>query len=69
MTKRSVNTIKEYRNYLWKVNRDGITTNEPSDIWNHHMDAIRYAISSGKNTVQWEAGDPGGVAHYIPGIG
>jgi len=69
VTKRSVNLLKEYRNYLWKVDRNGITTNEPSDIWNHHMDAIRYAISSGKGTVVWEASDPGGVAPYIEGIG
>ena len=69
ITKRSVNTLKEYRNYLWKVDREGKTTNEPSDIWNHHMDGIRYAISSGKGTVKWEAGDPGGVQPYITGIG
>jgi len=69
ITKRSVNTLKEYRNYLWKVDREGKTTNEPSDIWNHHMDDIRYAISSGKGTVKWEPTDPGGVAPYIEGIG
>ena len=69
ITKRSTNTLKEYRNYLWKVDREGKTTNEPSDIWNHHMDAIRYAISSGKGTVKWETGDPGGVTPYIEGIG
>jgi phage terminase large subunit len=69
ITKRSVHTLKEYRNYLWKIDREGNTTNEPSDIWNHHMDAIRYAVSSGKGTVKWEPTDPGGVAPYIPGIG
>ena len=69
ITKRSVNTLKEYRNYLWKVDREGNTTKEPSDIWNHHMDAIRYAISSGIQRVEWEAGDPGGVQPYIPGVG
>lgn len=69
ITKRSVNTLKEYRNYLWKVNREGFATQEPSDIWNHHMDDIRYAISSGKGTVVWEPGDPGGVQPYIQGIG
>ena len=69
VTKRSVNLLKEYRNYLWKVDREGKTTNEPSDIWNHHMDAIRYAIASGKGTVVWETGDPGGVQPYIEGIG
>ncbi|MAG60123.1 terminase [Candidatus Woesebacteria bacterium] len=69
ITKRSVNTLKEYRNYLWKVDREGKTTNEPADIWNHHMDDIRYAISSGKGTVVWEPGDPGGVKPFLEGVG
>lgn len=69
VTKRSVNLLKEYRNYLWKVDREGNTTNEPSDIWNHTMDALRYAISSGKGTVEWKYESPGGVAPYIEGIG
>lgn len=69
ITKRSVNTLKEYRNYLWKVDREGNTTKEPSDIWNHHMDDIRYKISSGLGNVKWEPVDPGGVSPYIPGIG
>lgn len=69
VTKRSVNTLKEYRNYLWKIDRDGRMTKEPSDIWNHHMDDIRYALSSGRSTQQWQPTDPGGVAQYIPGIG
>lgn len=69
VTKRSVNILKEYRNYLWKVDKNGDTTKEPSDIWNHMMDAIRYALSSGKGTVNWEYSDPGGVSPYIEGIG
>ena len=69
ITKRSIHILKEYRNYLWLVNKEGIVTNEPSDIWNHHMDAIRYAISFGKSKVEWQHSDPGGVAPYIPGIG
>jgi len=46
ITKRSINTIKEYRNYLWLTNKEGKQINEPSPIWNHHMDAIRYAMES-----------------------
>lgn len=46
VTKRSLNTIKEYRNYLWQTDRDGKVINEPSTIWNHHMDDIRYGINS-----------------------
>lgn len=69
ITKRSVNTLKEYRNYLWKVDRDGTTTKEPTEIWNHHMDDIRYGISSGKGTVEWSFSDPGGVKPFIPSVG
>lgn len=46
VTKRSVNVIKEYRNYLWLVDKDGRRLNEPSPLWNHAMDAVRYAINS-----------------------
>ena len=46
-TKRSVNLQKEYRNYLWlKDPKTDKALNEPSDIWNHCMDAIRYAFDS-----------------------
>lgn len=69
ITKRSINTLKEYRNYLWKQDKNGDFTKEPSDIWNHHMDDIRYAVSSGKGTVEWKYEDPGGVKAFIPGIG
>lgn len=46
VTKRSVNIIKEYRNYLWKTDRDGKVLNEPEHTWSHSMDAIRYAMST-----------------------
>lgn len=45
VTKRSVNVINEYRNYLWKTNRDGILLNEPEHMFSHSMDAIRYAFN------------------------
>ena len=45
-TKRSVNIAKEYRNYLWMTDKDGKIINEPSPIWNHHMDGIRYAFDT-----------------------
>lgn len=45
-TKRSTSLIKEYRNYLWEKDRDGKYLPEPQPIWNHAMDAVRYAISS-----------------------
>ena len=46
ITKRSINTLKEYRNYLWQTDNDGKIINEPDVIWNHHMDEIKYAINS-----------------------
>lgn len=48
MTKRSINTIKEYRNYLWDVDKDGKIINTPEGGEDHAMDAIRYAIASVK---------------------
>jgi len=46
VTKRSVDIWKEYRNYLWLTDKDGKIINEPSPIFNHHMDGIRYALWS-----------------------
>lgn len=46
VTKRSVNVLKEYRNYLWMTDKDGRIINEPDHLWSHSMDAIRYAMSS-----------------------
>lgn len=42
ITKRSVDTIREYRNYLWIKDRNGKVINTPQDYDNHSMDAIRY---------------------------
>lgn len=44
VTKRSINIIKEYRNYVWITDTDGRILNEPVDIYNHAMDAGRYAM-------------------------
>jgi phage terminase large subunit len=46
VTKRSLNLLKEYRNYLWLTDKDGKIINEPSPIFNHLMDAIRYGLES-----------------------
>lgn len=46
ITKRSVNIIKEYRNYLWETDKDGKVLNMPEHTFSHSMDAIRYAVSS-----------------------
>lgn len=68
ITKRSINTLKEYRNYLWLRDKNGRITNEPSPIWNHHMDAIRYALESLTNNPVWKPNNPGGVKPFFPGI-
>lgn len=46
VTKRSVNLIKEYRNYTWETDKDGKILNVPIEIWNHALDAVRYAFTS-----------------------
>lgn len=52
ITKRSTNIIKEYRNYLWKTDRDGKILNDPEEIYNHAMDAIRYGLSGYKPRIE-----------------
>lgn len=44
VTSRSLNVIKESRQYKWKEDRDGNAVNEPIDAFNHAMDALRYAV-------------------------
>lgn len=44
ITKRSTNIIKEYRNYLWKSDKDGKILNVPESGFDHAMDAARYGI-------------------------
>jgi phage terminase large subunit len=50
ITKRSVNVIREYRNFLWKTDKDGKILNEPEHQFKHSMDAISYAFDSYKPT-------------------
>lgn len=44
VTSSSLNVIKESRQYKWKEDRDGNAVNEPTDAFNHAMDALRYAV-------------------------
>jgi phage terminase large subunit len=46
ITKRSINGIKEYRNYMWKTDMDGKIINTPDVGFDHFNDAVRYGISS-----------------------
>lgn len=46
MTARSVNIIKESRNYMWETDKEGVVLNVPEHLWSHSMDACRYAMTS-----------------------
>lgn len=46
ITKRSVKTIKEYRQYQWKTDKNGKQLATPEEGFDHSMDGIRYAITS-----------------------
>lgn len=74
VTKHSVNLLKEYRNYLWMTDKDGKIINEPEDIWNHSMDAIRYGLDSFQKPVRYrgidlEAERERGNARPFGGVG
>lgn len=42
VTERSINLIKELRNYSWDTDKTGKKLNKPIDSYNHAIDAIRY---------------------------
>jgi phage terminase large subunit len=44
ITKDSLNTIKEFRNYKWQEDKNGVILNKPVDAFNHSIDSIRYGI-------------------------
>lgn len=69
VTKRSINLIKEYRNYLWMTDPDGRIINEPQDFMNHCMDALRYGMDSFTNSGTFKhEKNVGGVEPLIPGL-
>lgn len=53
VTKRSLNIIREYRNYMWETDKEGRIINVPIDAFNHTMDAIRYGMEGIRN---WRPG-------------
>lgn len=59
ITRRSVNGIREYRNYLFKTDRNGKILNEPEKGFGHLMDAIRYALATFLVTQKMEEEDEG----------
>lgn len=46
ISKRSVNVIKAYRNYMWKTDKEGNILDIPDHDYSDSMDAIRYAMES-----------------------
>ncbi|MFH2144232.1 MAG: terminase large subunit, partial [Bacteroidota bacterium] len=44
VTKRSINIIKELRNYRWATDKNGKSINVPIDDFNHAIDGIRYVF-------------------------
>ena len=50
------------------TDKEGKIINKPEDIFNHLMDAVRYAIASGQKQKQWKPNDPGGVKPYLDGL-
>ena len=46
ITRQSVNGIKAYYNYLWKVDKDGRNLNQPDHLFSDFMDAARYGMTS-----------------------
>jgi len=47
VTRRSFNILKEQRNYMWLVDKNGKTLNVPDPSCDdHHMDGIRYALTT-----------------------
>lgn len=46
MTKKSINVIKAYRNYMWQTDRDGKIIDKPDHRLSDAMDSVRYAMQS-----------------------
>jgi phage terminase large subunit len=44
VNKKSLNAIKEFRNYKWKEDKNGNILNQPEDRFNHFIDSLRYGI-------------------------
>lgn len=67
VTRRSVNLLKEYRNYMWLTDKDGKVINVPQDFMNHCMDAIRYGMGTQRKVVVTPT-SVGGVKPLYPGM-
>lgn len=56
VTKRSLNTIREFSEYVWMVDKNGNFENMPVDYSNHSIDAIRYVCMERLNAKKVQAG-------------
>jgi phage terminase large subunit len=56
VTKRSTNTIQEFSEYVWMVDKNGNFENIPVDYANHSIDAIRYVCMERLNAKKISAG-------------
>ncbi len=45
ITKRSLNIIKEFKNYVWTQDKEGKWMNKPIEGWDHSIDGIRYCVA------------------------
>lgn len=50
VTEDSINCIREFKRYKWKVGRDGkpVHKEEPVKMWDHLMNALRYVVHTRK---------------------
>lgn len=46
ITEGSLNIIKEFKNYTYQQDKNGVWLNEPIDAWNHAIDGSRYVVMS-----------------------
>ena len=70
VTKRSLNIIKAYRNYMWDTDKEGKILNVPNHDWSDAMDAVRYALTQliKKPTLQMAKASEG-LGNYYDEIG
>lgn len=68
ITSRSLNIIKEYRNYMWLTDKENKPLNEPDHKWSHAMDAVRYAIVSLQKPTGSNVHSTTGLVKPYPGI-
>ena len=71
ITKRSLKTIKGYRNYMFYTDKNGVQSNDPDDTiheWSNPMDAVRYGIAGTMRKGEWQPNDPGGVKPLLGGL-